>query len=325
MALTMSWEAIPSQWKEIFKKNLIFQTELVTQQHSQSKFAARYYDMDTYWQVFFPRRSLDLSITAAEYEQLLKLTKLKCGGTKVDSLVILAELGLVGLEYLDCNHTKIESLDELARIDTLLTLEIEYTAVSDLSPLRSSAGLRQLYFSHTKVIDIGILAQLPALTNLDFNDTGVSDLSALHGLSYLQTLVMNGCSEIRDLSALGHSQALVKLDISRTGIASLADLETHSHLQILVAGELDISSVDVVRELPDLESLYINNTRNTIDLDSLRSSKSLRALYIGGTEITNVDALLDVESLEILFHSNLSDRFCKQLKIANPKCTITKQ
>src|SRR5437879_2806372 len=87
------WESIPTPWKIIFKKNLIFQSELIVEQQSQSKFAARYYDMDTYWQVFFPQREVELSLTEEEYLRLLALKRLKCGGTKVDSLSTLSNLG----------------------------------------------------------------------------------------------------------------------------------------------------------------------------------------------------------------------------------------
>jgi Leucine Rich repeats (2 copies) len=319
------WESVPTPWKIIFKKNLIFQSELVVEQQSQSKFAARYYDMDTYWQVFFPKREVDLSITEEEYLQLLALKRLKCGGTKVDSLSILPKLGLECLEYLDCNHTNIDSLQALTNFDNLRTVELEYTAVSDLSPLRSCADLSQLYFSSTNVIDIGVLADLPRLTNIDLNDTKVDDISALGCLPNLETLVMNGCANVKDLTPLGNSRALVKLDISGTGITSLASLSNHRNLQILVAGGLDIDTIEAVSAIPSLESLYINNARNVIDLECLRHSKSLKALYISGVTVTGVEALLDIDSLTILFHSNLPQSFCDHLGYVNPDCSITRQ
>jgi Leucine-rich repeat (LRR) protein len=319
------WESVPTPWKIIFKKNLIFQSELVVEQQSQSKFAARYYDMDTYWQVFFPQREVDLSLTEEEYLRLLALKRLKCGGTKIVSLSILPKLGLECLEYLDCNHTNIDSLQALANFDSLRTVELEYTAVSDLSPLRSCADLAQVYFSSTNVVDIGVLAELPRLVNVDLNDTKVDDISALGCLPDLETLVMNGCASVKDLTPLGNSRALVKLDISGTGITSLASLSNHRNLQILVAGGLDIDAIEAVSMIPSLESLYINNARNVIDLKCLRHSKSLKALYIGGVTVTGVEALLDIKSLTILFHSNLPQSFCDQLGSVNPDCSITRQ
>jgi len=317
------WARIPSEWKTIFKKNLVFQKELVTEQAAQSKFAARYYDMDTYWRVFFPDRTVDLSVTPDELAQIRALRKVKCGGTKIDSLAPVTTLGLDDLEYLDCNHTNINSLDCLAAIPTLRTLEIEHTGVSDLSPIRSSAGLTQLYFSSTDVVDITPLADLPNLVNLDFNDTAVSDLTALEELGQLRTLVINGCKGVTNLESLGATESLVKLDISRTSVSDLHGLASHRHLQILVAGELDIDSIDVIADLPALESLYINNAGQPIDLGCLRSSPSLRALYIGGTEVRNADVILDIPSLEILFHSSLPTDLCEELHAERPQCAIT--
>jgi hypothetical protein len=319
------WESVPNPWKIIFKKNLTFQSELIVEQQSQSKFAARYYDMETYWQVFFPERQVDLSLTEEEYLRLLALKRLKCGGTKIDSLSILPKLGLDYLEYLDCNHTHIDSLEELSSFERLRTVEVEHTAVSDLSPLGSCSDLTQLYFSSTNVVDIGVLAKLHRLANVDLNDTKVGDISALGCLPNLETLVINGCANVEDLTPLGKSRALLKLDISATGITSLVGLSDHRNLQILVAGGLDIDTIEPVSAIPSLESLYINNARNVMNLECLRHSKSLKALYIGGVTVLGVEALLEIPSLTILFHSNLPQSFCDQLVSVNPQCSITKQ
>lgn len=319
----IEWDRLPSEWKTIFKKNLVFQNELVTEQSSQSKFAARYYDMDTYWRVFFSDRSVEESVTDDELRQILSLKKVKCGGTKIDSLAPVAALRLDSLEYLDCNHTNIEELNDLGATFTLRTLEIEHTGVTDLGPIRSSPGLAQLYFSNTGVVDITPLADLPHLVNVDFNDTDVLDLAPLGSATTLQTVVMNGCRQVRDTAPLGAAESLVKLDISRTAVSSLNDLAAHRHLQILVAGELDIDNIEVVADLSELESLYINNATRPIDLACLRSAPSLRALYVGGTEVRNAQAILDLPSLEILFHSSLPSSLCRELRAERPTCAIT--
>lgn len=318
------WDSVPEQWKVIFKKNLIFQSEMITEQISQSKFAARYYDMDTYWQVFFPNRNVELTLTKEDYSHLLLLKKLKCGGTKIDDLELLARLGLKNLEYLDCNHTEINNINALYNFNALKTLEIEYTNVADLSPLCACRNMTQLYISRTKVAEVNTLSHLPNLTNLDLNDTDVDDIGSLADLHQLETLVMNGSHNIHDISPLGTLKKLVKLDISRTGVNSIESLRGHNNLQILIAGDLDIKSIDAVSEMPMLESLYINNSHRVIDIECLTEAKNLKALYIGGTEVINPDVILDIRSLVILFHSNLPQDLCDKLIAGNPTCTITK-
>lgn len=318
------WDSVPDQWKIIFKKNLIFQSEMITEQMSQSKFAARYYDMETYWKVFFSNRNVNLTLTTEDYSQLLLLKKLKCGGTKIDDLELLPRLGLKNLEYLDCNHTEINNIEALYNFNALKTLEIEYTNVADLSPLRACRNITQLYISSTRVSEINTLSHLPNLTNLDLNNTAVNDIGSLAGLLQLETLVINGSIGIQDISPLNALKRLVKLDISNTGVDSIENLRGNNNLQILVAGDLDINSIDAVREMPELESLYINNSRRAIDLACLKGVKNLKALYIGGTEVINPEVILDIRSLVILFHSNLPQDLCDKLITVNPTCTITK-
>src|SRR4051812_40770947 len=90
----IAWHQLSPTWQAIFRKNLVFQTELVTEQASQSKFAARYYDMETYWDVFFPSRALEGPVTSDELTRIRGLKRLKCGGTQIDSLSPMVELGL---------------------------------------------------------------------------------------------------------------------------------------------------------------------------------------------------------------------------------------
>lgn len=321
----IDWHRLSPTWQAIFRKNLVFQTELVTEQASQSKFAARYYDMDTYWDVFFPSRALEGPVTSDELARIRGLKRLKCGGTQIGSLSPIVKLGLADLEYLDLNHTNVDDLSDLHALSNLRCVELEYTGVSDLRPLRTSPGLRQLYFSRTPVVDIAALADLGCLVNVDFNDTAVSDVAPLAALSTLETLVINGCGHVRDISALAKTHALKKLDISRTAVSDLAPLAEQRNLQILVAGELAIESIDVLGQLPVLESIYLNNARGTLDLAPLRTATRLRALYIGGTAVTNPKTLLELGSLEILFHSNLPDHLCREIQDANPACVISKQ
>lgn len=128
MTFLDTWDAVPPMWKVILKKNLIFQTELMAIQRSQSKFAARYYDMDTYWRRLFGGREIDLDITKDEFEQIQRLEKINCDGTQVEDLAILRDLGLDALKTIDCSRTAIGRIDELAGLERLAILAFEYAS-----------------------------------------------------------------------------------------------------------------------------------------------------------------------------------------------------
>lgn len=129
---------------------------------------------------------------------------------------------------------------------------------------------------------------------------------------------MNGCIKVSELGGLTSTTELFKLDITGTGLTSIDGLAGHSKLRVLLAGNLSLDGIDVVGNLPVLESLYLNNARHQLDLACLESCPSLKALYIGGTLVRNSEVLLEMPSLTMLFHDGLPETLCAELSRALP-------
>jgi hypothetical protein len=89
-------------------------------------------------------------------------------------------------------------------------LNLNYTAVADLSPLRGMA-LKGLHLIATKVTDLSPLKGMP-LTFLNLSLTKVTDISVLREmpLIYLRT---HGCTELADLSPLASCKTLTNLTL----------------------------------------------------------------------------------------------------------------
>ena len=133
-------------------------------------------------------------------------------------------------------------------------LDLDNTAVSDLSPLASLSQLRRLDLDSTAVSDLSPLASLSRLRWLDLDNTAVSDLSPLASLSQLQRLYLNKTA-VTDLSPLSSLPHLMVLDVRETPITDFSPLRSQpalkalwvtetTHLQPDLTSHIDINPTD---------------------------------------------------------------------------------
>lgn len=87
-------------------------------------------------------------------------------------------------------------------------MSLNYTKVSDLSPLSDLTGLRALSLAQTKVSDISPLRRLTHLRHLSIYRTDVSNLEPITGLHDLQTLTLSR-TNVRDLRPIQMPSRLV--------------------------------------------------------------------------------------------------------------------
>jgi len=76
-------------------------------------------------------------------------------------------------------------------------VELNFTEVSDVSPLAELTKLKQLYLYNTQVSDVRPLAKLSKLEVLDLNGTQVSDVSPLAKLTNLEMLYLRDTKNAR--------------------------------------------------------------------------------------------------------------------------------
>ncbi len=134
----------------------------------------------------------------------------------------LAACSDMRLVVLDLNGTAVRDLSPLRGV-ALTDLVLDDTPVSDISALRGMP-LQRLSLNGTAVADLRVLAGLP-LRLLRIAGTPVADVSVLRG-SGLRELHIDGCGEVTDWSALAGCRELQKLSLSpdQRGIAELRAL-----------------------------------------------------------------------------------------------------
>jgi Leucine-rich repeat (LRR) protein len=91
-------------------------------------------------------------------------------GLDLAALGDLSELAILGL-----GHTKVREWADLARLSTVVTLDLSYTNFSDLGVLEHFSELESLHLRRTAVANLEPLSRLPSLRYVDLRDCQLYD------------------------------------------------------------------------------------------------------------------------------------------------------
>lgn len=138
---------------------------------------------------------------------------LRALGIQMLGLTHLDEINLpANLAVLDISFNPLSSLTSLVpklNPNTLETLQLSYTQISNLSSLTVFNQLRALSLGYTPVTDISALANLPELSYLDLNGTKVSTIEPLLNLPKLSNVSIAQlyqllCDEVSQLEKIAN-------------------------------------------------------------------------------------------------------------------------
>ena len=179
----------------------------------------------------------------------------------------LGELNLSGCEFV----RDIEAL----RDAPLRVLNLEHTAVTDLSPLATARALYSLNLNHTPASDLGPLATLP-LRLLSLVHGEVRDLTPLRGLQ-LEHLELGNARGVGSLAPL-EGMPLKVLDCSYTNITDFSPLAKLPLRQLWLQGAT-VGDLAFLRDIP-LETLVLTKARSVTNFAALSGIKTLKALAL---------------------------------------------
>ncbi len=177
-------------------------------------------------------------------------------------------------------------------------LDLAYTSLHDLSPLRTLTSLQKLDLRGTSVTDLSPLQTLSALQKLDLGGTRVTDLSPLQTMTALQSLDLSGPG-VTDLTPLRTMTALEYLDLSGPGITDLTPLRTLTALLYLDLSGTGVTDLSPLQTLTALQRLDLSNTAVS-DLEPLAGLKALRTLAVAETKVTDTSVLARLKALKIV-------------------------
>lgn len=224
-----------------------------------------------------------------------------------DSVSVSNIRDMMALDALDLSrNTYVQSLDPLAGLVNLRTLNLSHTAITDITPLRNLSELTELDLSYTKVQDISGLKYCDKLARFKITATPVQDITVIQELAALEHLEM-GKTNVSDFSALTMLVSLKHIDVHATRIASLDPLKGLTQLTELNASQTAIGNLNPVTGLTQLEVLSADSTA-VADVNALSVLGNLQVVSLNYTPVADLEPLAKLAKLERIYadHSRIT-------------------
>ena len=201
----------------------------------------------------------------------------RCWQQQCVNLRPVRSLRIDGLEH------PVKQLTPLIVLPELRELDINWTAVTDLSPLKHCRNLTKLECAHTDVPAFACLRKLRNLQQLNLADTAIADLTPLNSLHELRTLNLDATkvTSVSPLTALGQLEDLSLDEVSGLEWQSLGQL---TNLRKLSLAKTQITDLSCLKGLKQLQSLNLRNTPVT-DLSMLEDASEIEVLDVRGIKV----------------------------------------
>jgi uncharacterized repeat protein (TIGR02543 family) len=181
--------------------------------------------------------------------------------------------------------------------------------ISNLAGLQHLTNLLSLNLYFNDVTDITPLARLLNLQELDLSYNKIKNITPLRRLVGLQKLSLRG-TKVKDLFDLATLVNLSDLDISELGVNDVRGLASLNKLMFLNLGFNAYNRLNLtpLRQLPLLETLHLHHTNLLNEqLLPVLNLTNLRVLDVAGNQLTNITPLQSLRRLQVL---NIEQRGC---------------
>ncbi len=189
-------------------------------------------------------------------------------------------------------------LNPLSEIRGLKYLDISYTSIISLEPIRSLNHLAHLEAVEAPVSKLDYLKYATKLKVLNLSNTNIESIEVLGGLSGIQSLNVSG-TYIRDFSVLGQLQELKSLNLSKTSFENNQLLVGLAQLQYLDASNTQISDWKKI-SLPSLQEIDLAHTP-LAQLQGFVGLGELKQLKINSTQVSDLTPLISIASLKKVY------------------------
>ena len=235
----------------------------------------------------------------------------------VDPAMDAAVRGILGVSVEDTLYTNqlwtikeftvpqgVETLEDLALMPYLRTLEIHGENLEDLSYLAGFTKLETLDLSGCRFSadDLEILANLPSLTTLKLADCGLSTIAGLENVQKLTELDLSG-NTIRNLEVLSDMADLARLNLTHNALTSLEALRPLKNLEELDISFNSVTSLEPLAGCSKLKALNGNNNQIN-SVAGLEDQVLLEKLSLDYNQLTDISGLAGCTGLTVLHMAN---------------------
>lgn len=207
------------------------------------------------------------AVTNAEKKELSYVKSIEWRGYRItelpNSLQLLTSLLTLNIRYSDVNN-----ISALSNLKSLTNLDLSDTRVTDISALSNLKFLTDLKLNGTKVSDIRVLSNLKSLTNLKLRGTQISDIRVLSHLKSLANLELSD-TKVSDIRVLSDLKSLTNLELSGTKVSDISALSGLKNLKSLDLSGIVIKDLSVLSRMFALKRINLQNSKTTSIPESL--------------------------------------------------------
>ncbi len=206
------------------------------------------------------------------------------------------------------------SLSGLENLSQLTVLNIENTAVSNLTPIQQLNKLEYLTLPDLPVQDLSDLSHLKALKALQLPGKNITNLSTLADLPNLMLLSIFDAQSLKDLSGLETSDLSI-LELFHAPLHSLKGLAANKNLKVLKISDCPITDIYDIADCHKLSEVNLSQTKIK-DLSPLQDKTSITSLLLPGIPASDFSFIKNLTQLKYLSlaHTSFSDiRILKDL------------
>ncbi|WP_166802237.1 leucine-rich repeat domain-containing protein [Microvirga pakistanensis] len=199
--------------------------------------------------------------------------------------------------------TAVTDLTPVQGLTRLQGLLLDGAKVTNLTPLQDLADLKLISLNDTLVTDLTPLRKLTGLTNLSLDRTRVTDFIPLQGMTGLRNLsLVDTAFTNDDLRLLQGLTNLESLSLKGTAITDLTPLQSLTNLKGLSLNSTMVTNITPLKGLTGLLRLTISDASVT-DITPLQHLTDLRYLSLVRTGVTDLTPLQGLKQLSFLFLS----------------------
>jgi internalin A len=212
---------------------------------------------------------------------------------QIDSPTNIYQTNMLTMTNLYAAYRGIQDLSGLETASNLLTLDLGFNQLTNLSPIAGLTKLTQLHAGWNPLTNCTPLAGLTNLTYIDLNSDQLTNISPLGGLRKLIQLVVPW-NHVLDASPVAGLTNLVWLDIggnrgpldsSITNVPALAGLK---HLQWLSLYYLRVNDLSPLTGLVALTNLDVSWNAAPTNLTALNGLTNLLLLHVTADNLSNI-------------------------------------
>lgn len=253
----------------------------------------------------------DCGITDSKLPQILankNLIEININNNQITTLAPLSELK--ELTTLSADNNQITSLQGIDKLEKITSLSLSNNKITDITTINNLAGLKIINLSFNNIATIAPLLTLTNVEELNLQQCNISQFAGLNVLKTLKNLNISS-NPVTNFNFFTNLTNLETLNMSNIKIEDLSFLERINirRLTLLNCGITDISSVVALSNLESIDfrnsaandpnannitnvtplsvlailnTVYLDNNANLVDITPLNDAPSLKFIYCQG-------------------------------------------